>query len=120
MHHGECQHKLKHPIGITSTNRASIAGKATIHKYIVAYFLAEREEKFMDKIKKYVERFFSTTKKKSGYGMSFNEMEHGMEEVLRATDANGAFEVITTFFNFGYVKGYRAAMTEIKKGGARA
>ncbi|WP_300714661.1 hypothetical protein [uncultured Acetatifactor sp.] len=72
----------------------------------------------MDKIKKYVERFFSSTKKKSGYGMSFSEMEHGVEEVLRTSDANGAFKVITTFFNFGYAKGYRAAMAEMKKGGA--
>lgn len=72
----------------------------------------------MDKIKKYVERFFSSTKKNSEYGMSFSEMEHGMEEIFRATDANGAFEIITTFFNFGYAKGYRAALSEIKKGGA--
>jgi hypothetical protein len=28
VHHWECQHKLKRPIGITSTNRASTAGAA--------------------------------------------------------------------------------------------
>lgn len=71
----------------------------------------------MDKIKKYVERFFSSTKKNPEYGMSFSEMEHGMVEVYSVADANGAFNVITTFFSFGYAKGYRAAMAEIRKGG---
>lgn len=71
----------------------------------------------MESIKKYVERFFKSAKKNPEYGMSFSEMEHGMEEIFRATDANGAFEIITTFFNFGYAKGYRAALSEIKKGG---
>ena len=51
--------------------------------------------------------------------MSFSEMEHGMEEVFSASDYNGAFKVITTLFDFGYAKGYRAAMAEMKKGGAR-
>lgn len=72
----------------------------------------------MEKIKKYVERFFSSTKKNSKYGMSFSEMEYGMEEIFRAADANGALKIITTFFDFGYAKGYRAALSEIKKGGA--
>ncbi len=73
----------------------------------------------MESIRKYVERFFSKTKKNSEYGMSFSEMEHGMEEVFSASDYNGAFKVITTLFDFGYAKGYRAAMAEMKKGGAR-
>ena len=72
----------------------------------------------MDKIKKYVERFFSSTKKDSEYGMSFSELESGMSEVICAIDANGAFSIINTIFNFGYAKGYRAALAEMKKGGA--
>lgn len=71
----------------------------------------------MESIKKYVDRFFSKTKKNSKYGMSFSEMEHGMEEVFSATGANGAFKIITTLFDFGYAKGYRAAIAEMKKGG---
>lgn len=75
----------------------------------------------MDKIKKYVERFFSSTKKNSEYGTSFSELESGMSEVICATDANGAFSIINTIFNFGYAKGYRAAMAEMrKKGGMKA
>ena len=70
----------------------------------------------MNKIKKYIDKFFSTTNKNSRYSMSFSDMKHGMQEVLCATDANGAFKVVTTFFDFGYAKGYRAAMAEIKKG----
>ena len=71
----------------------------------------------MDKIKKYDERVFSSTKKNSEYGLSFSELESGMNEVVCAVDANGAFSIITTIFNFGYAKGYRAALAEMKKKG---
>ncbi len=72
----------------------------------------------MEKIKKYVERFFQNQGKNSRYEMSFDEIEQGMEEIFCIKDANGAFYIITTFFNFGYAKGYRAAMAKMKKGGA--
>lgn len=72
----------------------------------------------MDKMKKYVERFLSTTKKNPEYGMSFSQLESGINEVICAIDANGAFSIINTIFNFGYAKGYRAAMAEMKRGGA--
>ena len=42
--------------------------------------------------------------------MSFNESKAGINAVISSADANSAFDVITTFFNFGYAKGYRAAM----------
>ena len=73
----------------------------------------------MESIKKYVERFFKSTKKNSEYGMSFSELESGMNEVVCAVDANGAFSIITTIFNFGYAKGYRAALAEMKKGAGK-
>lgn len=41
-----------------------------------------------------------------------------MKEVFAVYDANGAFKVVATLFDFGYAKGYRAAMAEMKKGGA--
>lgn len=69
----------------------------------------------MESIKKYVERFFKSTKKNSEYGMSFSELKCGMNEVICAIDANGAFSIISTFFDFGYAKGYRAALSEMKK-----
>ena len=72
----------------------------------------------MESIKKYVDRFFSKTKKNDKYRMTFSDIEHGMKEVFSVTDTNGAFKVVTTFFDFGYAKGYRAAMAEMKKGGA--
>ena len=49
--------------------------------------------------------------------MSFNESKAGINAVISSADANSAFDVITTFFNFGYAKGYRAAMAEMKKAG---
>ena len=47
--------------------------------------------------------------------MSFDEMEQSMKEVFAAHDANGAFKVVATLFDFGYAKGYRAALAEMKK-----
>ena len=72
----------------------------------------------MEKIKKYVERFFKGKKQDINYEMSFNESKAGINAVISSADANSAFDVITTFFNFSYAKGYRAAMAEMKKGGA--
>lgn len=111
---------MKTPHRYANTYRAEHSRSRTQHKYIIPRLSGERKGENMDKMKQYVERFFSTTKKNSKYGMSFSEMEHGMKEVFSATDANRAFKVITTLFDFGYAKGYRAAMAEIKKGGARA
>lgn len=72
----------------------------------------------MEKIRKYVDRFFAKTNKRKGYDLSFDEMEQGMKEVFSVRDANGAFKIVTTLFNFGYAKGYRAALAEMKKGSA--
>lgn len=74
----------------------------------------------MEPIKKYVERFFAKTRKNKEYGLSFDEMEQSMEEVFTVADANGAFKIVTTLFDFGYAKGYRAAMAEMKKKGGAA
>lgn len=71
----------------------------------------------MESIRKYVERFFAKTKKGKGYSLSFDEMEQSMKEVFTVADANGSFKIVTTLFDFGYAKGYRAAMAEMKKGG---
>lgn len=71
----------------------------------------------MEKIRKYVERFMKSKKQDTHYGLSFNESKAGMNAVISAADANGAFEIIATFFDFGYAKGYRAALAEMKKGG---
>lgn len=74
----------------------------------------------MESIKKYAERFFAKTRKNKEYGLSFDEMEQSMKEVFAAHDANGAFKVVATLFDFGYAKGYRAALAEMKKKGGAA
>lgn len=74
----------------------------------------------MDKIKKYVDRFFSKTTKNRHYIMKSDEMFAFMDEITNAGDANDAFRTVCTLFNFGYVKGYRAAQAEIRKGGGAA
>lgn len=72
----------------------------------------------MEKIEKYIERFFSKTKRNKNYEMKFSELEQGINEAIAVVDTNGAFKIVATFFNYGYAKGYRAAMAEMKKGGA--
>lgn len=72
----------------------------------------------MDKIKSYIDRFFSKTKKNKEYAMKSDEFFVFMDEIVNAKDADGAFNTICTLFNFGYVKGYRAARAQMKKGGA--
>jgi len=68
----------------------------------------------MEKIKKYVERFFKAKKKDRKYNMYLDEMfslaDNARHDVLKT---------IQTTFDYGYAKGYRAAMAETKqKGGA--
>ncbi len=74
----------------------------------------------MDKIKKYVERFFKTTKRNLRYSVSLGECKEVVDTVKNVDEFDGIF-VLANFFEFGYAKGYRAAMAEMKKkGGATA
>lgn len=65
----------------------------------------------MDKIQRYVERFIEKVKVNRRYDM--NTME--WTELVNSNQ--NRYEVIATTFHFGYAKGYRAAMAEMKKGG---
>ena len=67
----------------------------------------------MHKIKKYVENFFKTYAGNARYQLHTNEMET-CKDAMQADP----FRTICTLFNYGYAKGYRAALSEIKKGGA--
>ncbi|MBD5517203.1 MAG: hypothetical protein HDR07_01460 [Lachnospiraceae bacterium] len=71
-----------------------------------------KERNFMDKIKRYVENFFKETKADKKYQMCTNEME-ACKNAMTADP----FRTICTLFNYGYAKGYRAAVAEMKKGG---
>ncbi len=72
----------------------------------------------MDKIKNYIDRFFSKTRKNQNYTMRSDELFVFMNEIMGSREPNGAFVAAGTLFDFGYAKGYRAAMAEMKKGGA--
>jgi len=67
----------------------------------------------MEKIKKYIDRFFKKTEIRNGYDMCQKEWralsEKAKEEPVDATGIS---------FLYGYAKGYRAAVAEMKKGGA--
>lgn len=69
----------------------------------------------MESIKKYIEKFFSSHKKNLRYDMNLHEIF--LLEEFASENINAAF---STTFDYGYAKGYRAALAEIKKGGARA
>lgn len=65
----------------------------------------------MEKIKKYVERFFKKHKKNLYYGMY-------LEDLVAFRDAaeENVENTIVTVFDYGYAKGYRAAVSGMKGG----
>lgn len=68
----------------------------------------------MDRIKQYIDSFFAGRKMNEKYDMRATDwMELAASEQSRC-------DVIGTAFNFGYAKGYRAALAEMKMKGARA
>lgn len=70
----------------------------------------------MEKVKKYVARFLGRNEMNARYALHSEEWkalaEHAVYNIERALTA------IVTAFEYGYVKGYRAAMSEMRKGGA--
>ena len=75
----------------------------------------ERNRKGMDmeKIKRYVDRFIEKVTVNDRYDMSVLELK-----TLAQGASRDALNTISITFNFGYIKGYKAAMAEMKKGGA--
>lgn len=71
----------------------------------------------MEKITKYVERFFATRKKNIRFGIKTDECADFVREVRKANFSD-AFSMASKLFSYGYAKGYRAALAEMKKGGA--
>lgn len=67
----------------------------------------------MKKIKKYVENFFKTNKGNARYQMHASEMTACKDAMKK-----DPFDAINTLFCYGYAKGYRAAVSEMKEGGA--
>lgn len=70
----------------------------------------------MEKIKKYVERFFKGTKRNIRYMISTGECEE-IVSTIQNSDGWDAISAACKAFDYGYAKGYRAAMAEMKKGG---
>ena len=64
----------------------------------------------MDKIKKYIDRFLKEKSINQYYELSFSEMISLVEAVRQ-----DIFKAVTTTFKYGYAKGYRAAISEMKK-----
>lgn len=67
----------------------------------------------MDKIKMYISNF----KKKKNINPYYDMLYGEMLAFVKAIKISSPFDVMSTLFEFGYVKGYRAALSEMKKGG---
>lgn len=68
----------------------------------------------MEKIAKYVERFMKNHNKNERYDLYTRDVSEIRKAVIEKS-----FETICLTFDYGYAKGYRAAMSEMmKKGGA--
>ncbi len=67
----------------------------------------------MESIEKYVENFKKRKKMNMNYTMRGEELFAVAKEAEKDT-----FHTIVSVFDFGYAKGYRAAMAEMKKGGS--
>lgn len=70
----------------------------------------------MEKIRKYVDKFFKGTKRNIRYMISLEECKAFVHAIKNKDEFDGIF-VVSDAFDFGYAKGYRVAMAEIKKGG---
>ena len=69
----------------------------------------------MQKIRDYIDRFILKTRKNRNYTMRSDELFVFMNEIMNSREPNGAFVAAGTLFDFGYAKGYRAALAEMKK-----
>ncbi len=68
----------------------------------------------MEKIKSYIDRFFKTNKKNMRYGMYANEIVE-IRDALENKPFDVVIDVVMLIFDYGYAKGYRAAMAKMKK-----
>lgn len=66
----------------------------------------------MKAIESYVNKFFRTHKMSAYYTIRLHEVLACIQAVKELP-----VQTIDTIFSYGYAKGYRAAMTQIKKGG---
>ena len=71
----------------------------------------------MEKARKYVERFFKATRHNIRYTMNLKEAMAFRKEA-ETGDCDHRIHVLCLLFDYGYAKGYRAALSEMKKGGA--
>lgn len=78
-----------------------------------------RRHFFMQKIKDYIDRFFKSKKMDINYSLRIPDTIALIDEIHWA-DTNRLIDAITTLFKYGYVKGYRAAKAEMKKGGVQS
>lgn len=69
----------------------------------------------MDKIKKYIERFFKKNNIPSAYDMSLQEWWE-----ISSCAERDVCDAVSTAFLYGYAKGHRACAASIKKGGDAA
>ncbi len=65
----------------------------------------------MEKIKRYVDRFIKKVTVNDRYDVSALELK----TLAQGASSGDVLNTISITFNFGYIKGYKAAMAEMKK-----
>lgn len=68
----------------------------------------------MDKIKSYIDRFFKRKEMNDDYDMLVSEWRTLSKEARQQSKTS---DIISVTFSFGYAKGYRATLAEMKKKG---
>jgi len=68
----------------------------------------------MESIRKYIAKFLENHEQNIRFNMKANECA----SVIEMARNGKPVEAVYTVFRFGYAKGYRAAMAEMRKGGA--
>lgn len=65
----------------------------------------------MEKIRKYIDNFFKKHEENIRFTMSSREMI----DAAKYANSGNVLQAISDIFSFGYAKGYRAALSEMKK-----
>ena len=70
----------------------------------------------MNEIRRYVEEFFASTRATGDCKLKGSQITSFFIE-MGDFDARKMVDGLTSIFEYGYAKGYRAAMNEVQKGG---
>lgn len=63
----------------------------------------------------YINKAIAATQKNPRYDLKCAELNEIIAEAMQTRSVNSIYDAVTTAFNYGYVKGHRAAIAEQKQ-----